>query len=334
MLFSNRFIYSQVIFCVSILILFICFKNINTLSHLPKLNTIQDFSLTNHHQTQITLTDLKNHIWVADFVFTTCSGVCPMMSQHMSAISKAFQDHNDVKMVSISVNPENDTPEVLTTYAKKYNANDRWLFLTGNREDIQKLAVDSFKMGDMKEIVFHSSHFVLVDRRGRIRGYYNSEDSVRMGELVSDLKSLRKEIDLPFMPSLNAFLNGLAGVFLLFGFIAIKRRDPKTHRKFMIAALCSSALFLVGYLYYHFTSHFLTKYQGEGMLRNLYFFVLGTHTPLAALIVPFIIIAVRHAIKGDFVKHKRITRWLYPTWTYVSVTGVIVYLMLYVFRPA
>lgn len=133
------------------------------------------------------------------------------------------------------------------------------------------------------------------------------------------------------LPLLNATLNGLAGIFLILGWRAIKRGKQKLHQKLMVAALCSSALFLCSYLTYHALIHGVTQYQGQGLLRAIYFIILGTHTPLAAIIVPFSIIAVRHAIRKDFAKHTRITRWLFPVWMYVSLTGVLIYLMLYVF---
>jgi uncharacterized membrane protein YozB (DUF420 family) len=136
---------------------------------------------------------------------------------------------------------------------------------------------------------------------------------------------------LPVLPTINASLNASAGVLLVLGGIAIKNKDRARHRKLMISAFICSALFLCTYLYYHLTSRGISHYQGKGFLRTLYFIVLGTHTPLAVLIVPFIIMAIRHALRGEFDKHTAITRWLYPTWIYVSVTGVIVYLMLYIF---
>ena len=298
------------------------------------LSQVNDFALTSQNNSKITLKQLKGSVWVADFVFTACSGICPAMSTHMSKLSKSFEMHNDVHMVSISVNPENDSPDVLNKYSKKYDANDHWIFLTGPRDDIQKLAVESFKIGDMKEIMFHSAMFVLVDRKGRIRGYYDSGDQNRIKDLYTDLSRLRDELDIPLMPSINASLNGLAGIFLLLGFIAIRRKDRQQHKRMMLAAIVSSGLFLSCYLYYHSTTHLLTTYQGNRIWRSIYFFVLSTHTPLAVLILPFIFLAVKYALKGEFDKHVRITKWLYPTWMYVSVTGVLVYLMLYVFKPS
>ena len=134
----------------------------------------------------------------------------------------------------------------------------------------------------------------------------------------------------PLLPTINASLNASAGLFLILGGIAIKNKDRVKHRFLMICAFFCSALFLCAYLFYHLTSRGISHYQGKGILRAIYFIVLGTHTPLAVLIVPFIVMAIRHALRGEYEKHKKITRWLYPAWLYVSVTGVIVYLMLYV----
>lgn len=132
------------------------------------------------------------------------------------------------------------------------------------------------------------------------------------------------------MPTINASLNGMAGLCLWMGFRAIKRGDKITHRKWMISAFVCSTVFLCAYVTYHALTHAINPYPGQGVSRTIYMFILLTHTPLATLIVPFIIMALIHAFKGNFDKHTRITRWLYPTWIYVSVTGVLIYLMLYV----
>ena len=138
----------------------------------------------------------------------------------------------------------------------------------------------------------------------------------------------------PLLPTINASLNALAGVFLILGGIAIKNKDRVRHRSMMICAFFSSALFLCCYLYYHITSRGISHYQGKGILRLIYFFVLIPHTLLAVTIVPFIIMAIRYALRGEYDKHTKITRWLYPTWLYVAVTGVTVYLMLYIFSAS
>ena len=133
-------------------------------------------------------------------------------------------------------------------------------------------------------------------------------------------------------PTLNACLNGFAGVMLLFGWRAIRANQRERHRYFMIAAVVSSVLFLCSYVTYHVLKEgVVTRYEGEGILRLVYFSILLTHTPLAVLIVPFVIRAVWLALKGEYKRHARITRWLLPVWLYVSVTGVVIYLMLYIF---
>ena len=135
----------------------------------------------------------------------------------------------------------------------------------------------------------------------------------------------------PIFPTINASLNLTAAIFLLMGYKAIKRKSIAEHRRYMIIALCASVLFLICYVSYHYIHGTVTRYQHHGILRAIYFFILLTHTPLAVLIVPFIIAAVYFALKGNYAAHVKITRWLWPTWMYVSVTGVLIYIMLYIF---
>ncbi len=135
------------------------------------------------------------------------------------------------------------------------------------------------------------------------------------------------------LPAVNAMLNGIAGAFLLGGWCAIKLGRRETlHRALMMGALACSALFLASYLYYHYHAGAVTRYEGEGFFRLVYFFVLITHIPLAALMVPFILAAVWFALRGKRKAHRKLVRWVWPVWMYVSVTGVVIYLMLYRFR--
>jgi uncharacterized membrane protein YozB (DUF420 family) len=135
------------------------------------------------------------------------------------------------------------------------------------------------------------------------------------------------------LPHLNAFLNATSGVLLITGYFFIRRRQITAHRACMIGALCVSTLFLASYLVYHF-NHGSTKFTGQGLVRPLYFTILGTHTVLAVVIVPLILLTLRRAWRGEFARHTRIARWTFPLWLYVSITGVIVYLMLYQLYPA
>lgn len=137
-------------------------------------------------------------------------------------------------------------------------------------------------------------------------------------------------MDYHILPTVNASLNFLAGIFLVSGYRAIKSGNRDLHTKLMICALVASTVFLASYLTYHFLTPGPNKYQGEGVMRFIYFTILLTHTPLAAIIVPFCIAAVVFAIKGNYAAHVKITKWLFPAWMYVSVTGVLIYLFLYV----
>lgn len=138
-------------------------------------------------------------------------------------------------------------------------------------------------------------------------------------------------MNLTHIPAVNATLNGIAALFLLLGWLAVRRGNLVRHRQFMLSAFAVSAVFMAFYLYYHYTIGTVTRYQGQGLLRGLYFFILITHIPLAMLVVPGCLLALGFAWKKRFDLHVRVTRWLWPVWMYVSVTGVMIYLMLYVF---
>lgn len=137
------------------------------------------------------------------------------------------------------------------------------------------------------------------------------------------------------LPASNATFNGLAGVFLGFGYYFVKRGKVIAHRNCMIAAVCSSLLFLAGYLTYHLfvEKGHVTHFRDPQWFRPIYLTLLLTHTVLAATIVPMIIITLSRALRQRFDKHKRIARWTWPLWMYVSVTGVIIYLLLYQIFP-
>jgi uncharacterized membrane protein YozB (DUF420 family) len=143
---------------------------------------------------------------------------------------------------------------------------------------------------------------------------------------------------LQIFPHLNASLNALSSIFLICGFYFIMRRQIHRHRFCMLAASSVSALFLVGYLTHHAIRTYYfglgpTKFTGEGLIRPIYFTILTSHTILAALIGPFIIITLRRGLKGMIDKHRKLARLVYPIWLYVSLTGVVVYLLLYQIYP-
>lgn len=135
-----------------------------------------------------------------------------------------------------------------------------------------------------------------------------------------------------YLPHLNAFLNGTSAILLVSGYTFIRKGNIAAHRTCQISALVVSVLFLASYLTYHF-NHGATRFTGQGLVRPLYFTILTSHTILAVVIVPLVIITFFRAVRADFVRHRKIARITLPLWLYVCVTGVIVYLMLYQIYP-
>jgi len=161
---------------------------------LPILGQVHDFNLFDEKGKEFSLSKLKGDIWIANFFFTTCSDICPVMSKNMAALHRSFALVDDVTQVSITVNPEFDSSGVLQKYAEKYRANtSKWHFLTGTRAQITELVVKSFKLGSIEEPIFHSSKFALVDRRGLIRGYYDGVQPGEVSQLFNDTATLLRE---------------------------------------------------------------------------------------------------------------------------------------------
>ena len=129
--------------------------------------------------------------------------------------------------------------------------------------------------------------------------------------------------------ALNATLNGTSAILLICGYTAIRSGKVQIHKRFMISAFVVSCAFLVSYVIYHIRIHQVIHFQGQGWIRPVYFTLLTSHTILAIVIVPLILITLRRALLARFDKHRQIARWTLPLWFYVSVTGVIVYFMVY-----
>ena len=140
-------------------------------------------------------------------------------------------------------------------------------------------------------------------------------------------------IDFSFLPPIHASLNALAAVILVFALYFIKNKQVENHRRAIYAAMACSALFLISYVLYHFTTP-ETRYGGQGVMRTIYFFLLITHVVLAAVILPFILLTFTRAYTNQFERHKKMARWVFPLWLYVAVTGPICYLMLRPYYPS
>lgn len=167
-------------------------------SALEKLWKLPDFALTERSGETLSLADLEGKVWVADFFYTTCPGPCPMLSSRFSDLQKALGDVPDVRLVSISVDPEKDTTEVLKQYAERFKAGDHWLFCTGNKDGIYSLARDGFKLpiADAPEEggqITHATRLILVDRTGNVRGFYDGTGEGGVEALVRDVRRVLDE---------------------------------------------------------------------------------------------------------------------------------------------
>lgn len=140
--------------------------------------------------------------------------------------------------------------------------------------------------------------------------------------------NLEDMIPLHYFPAINAFLNALCTFFLVLGLCLIKCRKRLAHQISMLCAFAVSIIFLMTYLYYHY-HHGVTRFEGTGWVRGLYFLILISHTILAVIVPPMASVTLYRAFKGQFDRHRRIARWTFPIWLYVSITGVVVYWMLY-----
>jgi protein SCO1/2 len=164
--------------------------------NLPVLGKVPDFRLVDRDGRGVALGDLAGAPWIADFIFTRCVASCPMLSARMARLDRALPAK--ISLVSFSVDPGWDTPAVLAQYAKAFAASRRWRFLTGGKEQIQRLSRQGFKLalepgpGAAREAILHSTRFVLVDESGAIRGYYEALDPRALDRLAADARALAR----------------------------------------------------------------------------------------------------------------------------------------------
>ncbi|MSR57135.1 MAG: DUF420 domain-containing protein [Planctomycetaceae bacterium] len=349
---------------------------------------IEDFSLTECHGQTVTNADLLGKSWLACFIFTECRGPCPLVSEQMHTLQQRLKGL-DVRLVSFTVDPDRDTPEVLKGYAAYYKADpERWWFLTGEKEAIRRLIRRSFMMiVEDAEIprpgfeIEHSTTIMHVNAQGRVIGMYNAQNEVDMARLrrtlleksdSSDTKLIEEDDDderqrderarqiqeagereaaatvaveaAPLrpvvpdwvlrLPSVNASLNGLAALLLLLGFGLIKTGRREAHKAVMLSAFITSTMFLAFYLAYHialdhYTGSGSRKFEGTGVVAAVYKTILLTHVVLAIAVAVMAPMTLYCGLTQQWERHKRLARITFPIWLYVSVTGVIIYLMLY-----
>jgi protein SCO1/2 len=160
---------------------------------LAVLGQIPEFQLTDQTGRPFDSKSLDGHIWVADFIYTTCDGPCPMMSSQMHQLQTLTAEMPDVKLVSFTVDPAHDTPPVLAEYAKHFKPNpDRWSFLTGEQARLNDLALNGFKLNGVDGSMTHSTRFALVDQKRRIRAYYITGEDGVLPRLLHDIRQLER----------------------------------------------------------------------------------------------------------------------------------------------
>jgi len=178
-------------------------KTVHTYGHeeLPRLSAVPDFTTTSESGATVTRASLSGKVFIADFIFTTCQGICPGMTSKMKSLEGRLRDEPRIRFVSFTVDPEHDTPEVLARYAKEHGADtSRWSFLRTDTESLRRLCREGFRLAvedagpAAKEPILHSTRFVLVDAGGTIRGYYDSDEPGAMAALEADARKLAREV--------------------------------------------------------------------------------------------------------------------------------------------
>jgi protein SCO1/2 len=162
---------------------------------LPSYGVVGDFALTDQsNQSFLSTNTLRGKVWIADFIFTNCAGPCPRMSAQMRQVATSLQDMQDLRLVSFTVDPARDTPEVLAKYAERYQAPPGvWFFLTGSQTTLNNLARNVFMLGDVNGDLQHSTRFVLIDKKSRVRGYYLTSEDDAIPRVIADARRVSKE---------------------------------------------------------------------------------------------------------------------------------------------
>jgi protein SCO1/2/putative membrane protein len=303
------------------------------------IQSVGSFSLSERYGKTIANADLRGKVWIAHFFFTTCKEGCAQTTQTMARLQDIFRGKPDVALVSISLNPQDDTPEVLRDYANHFAADaEQWLFLYGPESVVHDTVQKSFfhtaqRSANPSNPIDHSFNLLVVDRDGVIRGYVNGKNPDEIDPLVRRVRELAGERYR--LPAVNAVLNSLCAVFLVSGYLAIRRRREGLHKACMLSALAISVAFLTCYLYFHFVilDGQPTRFRGEGWIRPAYFAILLSHTVLAVVVAPLALTVAYLGLRDRRATHRKLARWTLPVWLYVSITGVVVYLLLYQVYP-
>jgi protein SCO1/2 len=299
---------------------------------------IEDFELMDAEGVPFHPRDLRGKAWIAHFFFTTCKE-CTQTAPTMMALQKLVAGKKDYRLVSISLNQ--DAAADLKSYRNDLGGDPKqWIFLTGPKEKVHAIVQTIFKQHAADSDnpspgaeVQHSFNVAVIDPQGVMVGFENG----KAPDSAAKLYALARSTVHPkyLLPAMNASLNGLAAILLILGYRAIKARQETLHKWSMTLALLVSAVFLASYLYFHFVVQDgqPARFSGQGFVRYLYFGILLTHTILAVIVAPLAIAVAVQGWRGRLASHVRLARWTWPMWLYVSITGIVVYWMLYQMYP-
>ncbi len=297
------------------------------------------FTLLERSGREIRPQDLRGKVWVAHFFYPGCEGPCTKTVPAMARLQEALRGRTDYMLVSIALN--GDSPELLERFAHDHGADPgQWLFLTGDAARVQDIVQKCFFQTALRkenprpgDEIDHTVNLLVIDRAGIICGYADGTDPSVVPALVGRLRELAAAKYA--LPAANAMLNGLCAILLLAGFSAIRKRREMLHKACMLSALAASMVFLAGYLTFHFAIQDgkPTAFRGEGWVRPVYFGILLSHTVLAAVVAPLALYVTWQGMRDRRPRHVRLARWTLPIWLYVSVTGVVVYVLLYQVYP-
>jgi protein SCO1/2/putative membrane protein len=313
---------------------------------------IGEFTLTERSGRKVHSSELRGKVLIVSFIFTRCPGGCPQITSTMRDLQEKLRRYPDVRLITITVDPARDSLDDLRQYAARYDADpERWLFLTGEEDEVRRIIRSSFYQdvrpsSDPAVGIEHPMDLILVDRRGHIRRTYfglppkDPDEHIRFDWFKDDQQRLQEDVQTvsrerygPDFPLFNATLNAAATMLLLSGYLAIRLRLRMAHIASMLAALFVSALFLSSYLYYHIAIQRgePTRFPAEAprIVSSVYYAILFSHIGLAMAVPPLALYVVYRGLRGQLVQHVRVARWTLPIWLYVSVTGVVVYWMLY-----
>jgi len=305
---------------------------------------IGDFLLQERDGQYVRTRDLLGKIWVAQFFYPGCN-LCSRNTPTMQRMQERYRGKSDIRLVSVDL--LGVKLETLQSFAKDHQADDRqWLFLTGTEAETKAVAQGCFSQFVFRnekptvgDEISHETNLVLVDWNGNMVGRINGVEASAADELQREIDKLRvrrrMEERIPVtgaqLPWFNAMLNSSCTVLLILGWVLIKMRYETLHKIVMLLALAVSMIFLSSYLFYHFVVLEMEsmRFQGEGPIRYVYFTILLSHTILAILVAPLAITITVQGLRDARLIHRKMAKWTLPIWLYVSVTGVIVYWMLY-----